>query len=803
MRVSYEWLLEYIDPGVTAAELAEMFNLSGVEVGAVERFGPTLPNVVVGQVTALEQHPGRSNLVLVKADVGDDILHIVCGAKNMKVGDKVIVAKPGSILPGSRHIEEAVIYGESSSGMLCSAQELGLDLGAVDEILVIDKTSPVGEEAEKVLGFDDFILHLELTPNRADCLGMVGVANEVAALTGGSVKMPRLDHPETGEDISSLVKVSVEDEELCPRYTIGAIKNIKIERSPFWMQLRLLKAGIRPINNIVDITNYVMWEFGQPLHAFDLQLIKNSKIVVRRAKRDEILITLDGLQRKLDTHTLVIADGVEPVGLAGVMGGENTEITSSTRDVLIEAANFDPTNIRKTARRFNLPSEASQRFERGVNPQAAIWAQERTALLISEIAGGEVARGIIDHNQIVLEPRKVNLRPERVNKILGLEIAENEMVKILSRLGFEIDQNEKGLLKVSVPLRRADIVLEEDLVEEIARLYGYDNIPTTLPKGKLIENREPMNERLLGIIKNTIAASGYFECITYSFINPINLMQLRLPENDVRMKAIPVQNPFSEEQAVMRTTLLPGLLKVVQNNINHRELNQMLFEIGSVYETEKLPLESLPVEKKKLTLAVTGLLPEANWIDKPREADIFTIKGALDALFSRLGIEEIEYAALAQPFSHPSRSAVIKKGELEVGYLTQLHPEVADNWEISQSVSVCELDLQTLLNLADPVPEVAPLPRYPAAKRDLALVVSKDISASQLEEAIRKACEGLAVEINLFDLYEGKQIPSGKRSMAFSITFRHEERTLTDLEVSEALGRIQNSLSALGAVLRG
>ena len=802
MRVSYDWLLEYIDPGISAEELAERFTLSGIEIGAVDRFGPDLPGVVVGQVMAMEPHPGKDNLTLVETDTGKGLLSIVCGAKNMQPGDKVIVATPGSQLPGPRLIEETKIYGVLSEGMLCSARELELDLGSEDEILILDSTAETGAPADQVLGFNDYILHLELTPNRADCLGMIGVAHEVAALTGEKVKMPPMSPVEADPPVEDVIKVSVEDTTLCPRYTARAVKGLIIGQAPLWMQLRLLKAGIRPISNVVDITNYVMWEFGQPLHAFDLQLLKNNEIVVRRALQDEVLVTLDGVERKLSPEALIIADGEAAVGLAGVMGGEDTEITGSTSDVLIEAANFNPTNIRLTARRYNLPSEASQRFEKGVNPEAAIWAQDRTAVMLSELAGGTILKGIVDENAASLEPRQIEVRPDRINKILGLVIPAAEVIAILCRLGFEVEQKGEGLLGVTVPLRRADVALEEDIVEEVARLHGYDKIPVTLPCGELHENREPEEERLQNMVRDILVSGGYYECITYSFINPRNLIQLRLPEDDYRRKAVPVQNPFSEEQAVMRTTQLPGLLKVMQHNFSHRELNQMLFEVGSVYEPETLPLEKLPLENKKLTMAVTGLIPEPNWAVPSRQTDFFTLKGVLEALFSRLQVFDVSYIPKAIPFTHPTRCAVIESGGVELGFLGQLHPDVAEEWEIDQQVTVCEIDLALLSVQANLVPRVVPLPRYPAAKRDLAVVVARDISALQLEKAIRHAGGGLVSQVRLFDLYEGKQIPEGKRSLAYSITFRSEEGTLTDAEVNKAQESIEKALFDLGAALR-
>ncbi len=802
MRVPYQWLLDYVDPGITAEALADRFTLSGVEVGEVEVFGPALPDVVVGRVEALEAHPGRSNLVLVDTFVGDCTLKIVCGAKNMVVGDKVVVAKPGSTLPGGRIIKETQIYGALSSGMLCSASELGLDLGSDEEILILDEDAPLGAPADKALGFDDKILHLEPTPNRADCLSMIGVAHEAAAITGSRVIMPPLAPQEIEQRVEDAFKIRVEDIDLCPRYTARVVTAVCMGTAPLWMRLRLLKAGIRPISNVVDITNYVMWEFGQPLHAFDLDLLKSGEIVVRRAGEGEILVTLDGVERRLTSEALVITDGAIPVGLAGVMGGENTEIRENTRGVLLEAATFSATNIRRTARRYNLPSEASQRFERGVNPQAVLWSQDRATRFMHELAEGRVLQGVIDINHLRTEPSRISVRPERINRILGFTVPEAEVKSILRRLDFQVNEASPGVLEVTVPPRRADCVLEEDIVEEVARLHGYDKIPVTLPQGAMLENRPSFSERVQDLTREVMTSCGFYECITYSFINPAGLRRLRLDEDDSRLKAIAVQNPFSEEQAVMRTTQLPGLLKAVQHNISYRELNQLLFEIGSVYEADTVPLEELPTEKPKLTLAATGLLPEPNWVTSPREADYFALKGALEMLFKRMQIGEVEFNAAAQPFTHPGRSAEISIAGLKIGFVGQLHPDVAADWDIDQAVTVAEIDLMSIEAKADLVPRVAPLPRYPAATRDIAVVVSRDIPALELDKAIRQAGGGLVGSLKLFDLYEGKQIPAGKRSLAFAITYRRDEGTLTDAEVNQVHAEIEKALFALGAVLR-
>lgn len=802
MQVPYQWLKEYIDPGMRAQQLADLMTLSGIEVGAVERFGPELPGVVVGQAKKVEQHPGRSNLTLVEVDTGGDILNIVCGAHNVKVGDKVPVARPGSKLPGERLIEETKLYGVLSSGMLCSAQELGLELGAEDEILILEEDAPLGVPVDRLLGFDDQILFLELTPNRSDCLGLIGVAHEVAALTGAQVVFPPCEPVESGRQLHDFIQVTVKDSEWCPRYTARVVVEITIKKSPLWMQLRLLKAGIRPISNVVDITNYVMWEYGQPLHAFDLELLTDSEIIVRRATAGEVLITLDGVKRELDTEVLVIADSTKAVGLAGVMGGENTEITETTKAILIEAAAFNPKNIRRTARRFALPSEASQRFEKGVNHDAVLDAQNRAAYLIGELTGGKVLQGLIDINSSMVKPWPVQLKPSRVNKILGMEIAQEEIIAILSKLGLPLKQVDEDQLLVTVPLRRPDLIIEEDLIEEIVRLHGYDRVPTTLPRGELTQNRESMPERLKTMVRNLLVSCGFYECITYSFINPANLNRLRIAGDDPRLRLISVQNPFSEEQAVMRTTLLPGLLKAALQNISYRELNMQLFELGIVYYPQKLPIISLPEETERLTLLVSGLAPEPNWVVPSRQAGFYEIKGALELIFKRFQIEGVNYLDRAEPFTHPTRSAQLLLDGKLFGFIGELHPDVAVDFGLEQPVTIAEIELAPLFSKANLVPRMVPLPRYPAANRDLAVVVSKEVCAAKLEEAIWAAGGELLDAVRLFDLYEGKQVPAGKRSLAYSLVFRTDEGTLTEAEVNAAQNKIEEALLGLGATLR-
>lgn len=802
MRVPYKWLLDYVGPGLDPAGLAERLTQAGLEVGALERFGPSLPAVVVARVLDINPHPGRENLLLVSVHDGGENRQIVCGARNLVPGDLVPLALPGACLPGGREIGITEIHGVQSAGMLCSAPELALELGGENEILVLDTDTAVGQPLEQCLGLDDMILHLELTPNRADCLSMLGVAHEVAALTGSTVRYPSLGLAEVASPVEGVVAAAVADKDLCPRYTLRIIEGLKLAPSPLWMRLRLLQAGIRPISNIVDCTNYVMWEFGQPLHAFDLDLLPSREILVRRAREGEKLVTLDGVQRTLNPEALVITDGKKPVGLAGVMGGESTEISNATQRVLLEAAVFNPTNIRRTARRFNLPSEASQRFEKGVNPEAVLWSQDRASLLMTRLAGGRILRGVIDLAEEKPEKRRLTVNPRRINSILGLDLGKEEMSRLLERLDFSVTAEKDEHLAVTVPLRRLDVYLEEDVAEEVARLHGYENIPLTLPRGEMVATQPSREDRIRRIVRETLAAQGFFECITYSFINPLSFDLLDIPPEDGLRRAIPVQNPFSEEQAVMRTTLLPGLLKTVGHNFSHREMNMLLFEVGAVFLPGHLPLRELPQEEVRLGLAASGLIPEPNWIVPSGEADFFTLKGAVEAILVRLGFEGGLYTPAELPFCHPTRCARVSLDDEELGFIGQLHPRIATAWGLVQDVYVGELNLAVFEQKARLVPRAQSLPRYPAARRDLALVVSRDVPAARLEKAIYHAGGGMVSRVHLFDHYEGSQIPTGMRSLAYALTFRREEGTLTDADVNLALKGIEEALRGLGASLR-
>lgn len=802
MRIAYNWLKEYLELELPAEELADRLTLAGVEVEAVERSAAAPDGVVVGEIITLEEHPQNRRLLVAGVSTGGGLpRRVVCGARNIAAGEKVPLALPGTVLPGGGRLEVLEIEGVLSEGMLCSGEELGLGIGPPDGILILDSSALPGTALGEALELDDRILILDLTPNRADCLGLLGVAYEVAALTGAAVKHPPAEPGEISRDTAGRLRVDVREPSLCSRYTARVIEDITVGESPLWLQLRLLKSGMRPINNVVDITNYVMWEYGQPLHAFDFNLTRGGEIIVRRGRRNEVLVTLDGNERALDEEVLVIADTAGAVALGGVMGGESTEINPSTRSVLLEAALFDPISTRRTAGRYNIPSEASKRFERGVNPDWVAEASGRAALLLSELAGGKVLRGLLDSNPAPLQPRRVTVRPHRINEVLGVKIPQEEVKAILKRLGFSVG-GEGRRFAVAIPLRRNDITLEEDLIEEVARLYGYEKIPATLPRGELMESREELPERLQGLSRETLTACGFDEIITYSFISPKALRTLQLPEEDYRLQAIPLNNPLSDEQSVMRTTLMPGLLKTMQDNFYHREMDQLLFEIGAVYLPRRLPLEELPQEKLRLSLGATGQLPSPNWHTASQPAGFFVVKGAVEALLRRLGILEAEYLPVERPYLHPARAAAIVIAGEEAGFLGELRPEVAEKWDYPQPVVIAELDLELLLERAQTIPRVMPLPRFPAGLRDIAVVAPRSLSAAQANCCIYEAGGELVEQVTLFDLYEGAQIPAGNRSLAFTITYRHPDRTLTEAEINAAHSRIEKALSKLGAVLR-
>ncbi|MGI6469205.1 MAG: phenylalanine--tRNA ligase subunit beta [Syntrophomonadaceae bacterium] len=644
----------------------------------------------------------------------------------------------------------------------------------------------------------DIIMDLDLTPNRGDCLGMINLAREVSALNGRPVRMPEVVLRENAENIEDYIQVEIEDPDLCPRYTARVVKNCVIGPSPDWMQQALINSGIRPINNIVDVTNYVMLETNQPLHAFDYRLLgQNPRIVVRRAKDGETLTTLDEVERQLDSEMLLITDGQKPIALAGVMGGLNTEINDDTRDVLLESANFLGTNIRKTARKLAMRSESSMRFEKGLDINGVIYAVNRAAQLLQDLAGGEVVSGICDCYPQPVEPVTILLRPQRVNQVLGTDLGTGEIKGYMNRLGLAFAEQDDGRLLVQVPSYRVDLTLEADLIEEVARLYGYDNIPSSLSQDASCGWLNPYQK--FRQVVTTVMARYFNEVINYSFINPIAFDMIMLPEDSPLRQAVRIANPLSEEQSVMRTLLLPGLLKSLSTNLARRNMNLSLFETGMVFR----PGEGrLPDERLKLGAIVCGR-GQTNWMKHDIEMDYYYLKGMAEILLEETGCPAYSFAAAPAPGYHPGRTAAIScKGE-EIGIIGELHPAVLEAYGIKERACAMEIDLDKLYSLCSQRIEAHEIPRYPAVERDLALLLEQSRIMAETVQVIREAASGLLEKVTLFDVYVGEQVPAGYKSLAFRLTFQSYDRTLTDAEVNAEMEAIRNSVQArLQATIR-
>ncbi len=810
MKVPYQWLKEYISISQTPEELADCLTMSGVEVGAIACFAPVDETILVGQVKELSPHPTAENLQLVQVDCGFQRKQVVCGAWNIREGDHVAVALPGSRLPGGQIMEEITIKGVISQGMILSAAELELDL-AQDKpgVLIIQDKCQAGDRLSDILFLDQPVLELELTPNRADCLGLFGVAREVAAIKGGNIMRPALNLMEGGTAIAA--SIEIEEPSLCHRYTAREIKNVQVGPSPLNVQLKLLAAGIRPINNIVDATNYVMWETGQPMHAFDMEKIKGGVVKVRRAQEGERLTTLDGIERQLDPEVLVIADSSESIGLAGVMGGENTEITADTKHILLEAASFDPVNVRKTARKFNLPSDASQRFEKGIDREGIIYAQDRAVQLMQLTAGGNVSRGMIDLYPDPWVPVEIGFHAGEVEKQLGYAVSEGEIKRILEKLGLRvlngqaepgIEGQTRGKINFQVPSFRQDITLEVDLVEEIARLKGYDTIPTTLPQGVITVGRPSWQKRVLSRMTETLVSCGLQEIITFSFMNPRMFDAIHLEAGDYRRNAVSLKNPLTEDQEVMRTTLLPNMLKTLQYNFNRQAHNQFLFEQGAVFFPAPAKGD-LPREIEMLSVAVTGNTGPDHWQKNARPVDFYYLKGILEMFLRRIGITVCSWEPAQVPFLHPTRGARLLVAGEELGLLGALHPRLQDSFEFRQEVYVAEVFLEPLYGHAALSLPFKALPRYPAVLRDAAYIVPGSVCSEEIITTIEEQAGEWLEKTVLFDVYQGQQIPEGQISLAFAYTFRHPEKTLQDHEVDQVMADLEAVLQRKhGAVLR-
>lgn len=814
MNVSYQWLSDYIDvEGIAPQELAELLTQGGIEIDSVPSRNAGVTKVVVGYVKTREKHPDADKLSVCTIDAGlGEELRIVCGAPNVAAGQKVPVALVGAKLPGGLEIKRAKLRGVESQGMICSARELGINDKLLPKeqqegILVLPEETPIGADAVATLGLDDSILELDLTPNRSDCLSMLGVAYETAALTGRPIRLPdsaKLLYA-TPEKTADRVKVTIAAKEMCSLYTARYIKGVRVGPSPLWMQNRLIAVGVRPINNIVDVTNYVMLEYGQPLHAFDAAKVAGGVIEVRLAREGERLVTLDGQERKLEPHMLVIADAEKAIALAGVMGGANSEVSADTVDVILESAKFDGGTVRRTSRQLGLRSESSARFEKEVDAGRVRAALDRAAGLIAKYADGLVTEDVAEAVVTIPEPAVVDIGLDRINGMLGTSLSTLEVKTIWSRLGFDAVPNGEGAWRVTVPTRRGDITRDVDLIEEVARLHGYDSIPTTPIEGPTTSGALTAAQAIRRELRSVLTRAGLHEAICYSVTSSARTSLFR--ELGEGAKPIALALPMSEERSVLRTVLLPSLLEAAAYNLTRRNNDVALFEIGNVYHTDESKLTRLPHEKPRLAFTLAGNRLSGEWNRKAEGFDFYDAKGLLEAVFERLGLtERISFESASPDGFHPGRTAAVKveteRGWETAGYVGQLHPDLQRAFDLPDTY-VAEIGLELLFEYADRGIVYRTLPRFPAAERDIAVVVDRGVTGVSLTDAIRRAAGELLESVRVFDVFTGERLGADMKSVALALVYRLADRTLTDEEVADAQSRVVAELEqSFGAELR-
>ena len=783
MLLPIKWLRDYVDIDEDIRTITDGLTYSGSHIESIIELDKEIKGVVVGKILEIEAHKDADKLVVCKVDVGEEIVQIVTGATNIREGQLVPVALVGAVLAGNFKIEESELRGVKSFGMLCSLEELGygenvIPKEAVDGIYEVRGDYKIGTPIEEVLEMDGYVLEIEITPNRQDCLSIIGLARETAATFDKKVKEPTIEIKEEVDHISEYVEIEIESEN-CNRYYARVIKDVKIEPSPIWLQNRLMEAGMRPINNIVDITNYIMLEYGQPLHAFDLDRVNGNKVIVRQAKDGEQIKTLDDQDRKLDENDLVIADEANPIGIAGVMGGFDSEITEDTKIVMLESAVFDPRSIRLTSKKFNLRSEASSRFEKGIDPNLAKKAGDRFCQLVEELGAGKIIKGNIDEYEEIVKPKTIDLRVKRVNDLLGTDLERETITKYLEGLGFKVEKDEE-ILKVTVPTYRLDIYVEVDLIEEIGRLYGFHNIKPEPLKGTLSRGEKPYARIIEDKSKEILSALGLNEIVTYSFISPKAYDKLRIDKKDELRDYIELLNPLGEDYSVMRTTLLSNMMDTLSRNYNRKVKSTFLYEIGTLFTADKLPIIEIPNEDRALVLGGYG-----------NNMDFYTIKSVVDSLLFKMGIRGYEYVREEDnPVFHPGRTAnIILDGKI-LGRIGEVHPDTIENYGIKERVYLGQLDYDIVKEESKLEISFKELPKYPSVTRDLALVLDESVLVGEIEKVINKHGKDLIEKIELFDIYTGDQIPEGKKSVAYSIIYRSYEKTLTDKEINS----VQNNL---------
>lgn len=819
MNLSMKWLADYVDVNVPIKDYCHALTMAGQKVECYEVEGAEISNVVVGKILSVVPHENSDHLVVCQVEVGKDApIQIVTGASNVNAGDIVPVALDGSTLPNGVKIKKGKLRGVESNGMLCSLGELGLDkrdfpYAIEDGIFIMQEDCQIGQDIRSAIGLDDTSVEFEITSNRPDCLSVIGLARETAAAYGVDLNVKSPEFKGVDGDISSMLNVKIHNTEKCQRYCAGIVKNVKIEPSPRWMRERLRASGVRPINNFVDITNYVMLEYGQPMHAFDLRYVEGAQINVRNAVNGERIMTLDGVERELSDDMLVIADEKKPVAVAGIMGGEYSGIMDDTTTVVFESAYFEPSQVRRTSKKLRLKSDASSRYEKGVDRLISMTCLKRAFELVEELGAGEVLNTVIDCDYTDKTPASVEFDPAWINEFLGTDISEADMKDYLSRLGFTF---EGGM--VVAPSFRIDIECKADIAEEVARIYGYNNIPSTDFRGVARAEFTP-EQKFVRTLRNAAASLGGYEIATYSFVSPKYFDKIRLPEDSKLRKVVRIVNPLGEDTSVMRTSTLPSMLDVLSFNYNNRNEKACLFEISKEY---------LPVAEKRNYQGDDALLVnngkprheyEYQLPDEPQrltigmyggDADFYVLKGIVEQLFAEIKIDGVEYVRAydsdafdEKSAMHPGRSAVIMKDGVALGIMGEIHPEVQENYEIGVKTYAAKLNIPEMMSAANEEINYRPLPKFPATTRDLSLIVADEVPAAELEKAIRGAVGKILEKVTLFDVYKGKQIEDGKKSVSYSISMRSHEGTLTDEQADSAMKKALKALANIGAELRG
>lgn len=789
MLASIAWLKRYVDIDVTPEELADKLTRVGLEVESVIHQGQGISGVVTGKVTAIERNPKSDHLWVCQMDYGSgEIVQIQTGAQNVKLGDMVPVATIGAELPNGMKLKKVKMADVYSYGMLCSANELGIDSKLLlpeqrEGILILSPDTPIGADIKDVLGLNDTVLDIDLTANKQDCFCMTGIAREAAAVLGKTMRMPDMSVKEAaGGDVHEMMRNEIEIPELCSRFTNRVLKNIKIMPSPDWMQNELRACSVRPINNVVDVTNYVMMELGQPMHAYDYDTLKDHALIVRRAKPGEHLRTLDDQDRALTTDMITIADTEKAVGLGGVMGGLITEVTDKTTTVILEAAAFNGPSIRRTSKALGLRSEASMRFERGVDIANCHRALDRAAHLLEEMGACETVCGIADAYPVPYKPAVITVTPEAINTRIGVEIPKEEMVEILTRMQFDVKE-EDGALVITAPTWRQDVTCDADISEEIARMHSYDKIESHNPELALRQGKEDPMEEVKSEAEDYLASAGLDEVMTYTFIHPSFVDKMMLKADDCRRNVIKLMNPISDEFGVMRTTMLPSLLNTAAYNLARQAESVKIFEVGRVYLPKALPLTEHPEERRVIGAVMSGRRSELNWTSGKDSVDFYDMKGVVEGLLEKMQLAEYELAACEESYMHPGKSCVVKAGGKAIGYFGCLHPTAAANFDVPEETYVLELELAPLAESALRVPQYAHLAKFPGTSRDIAVVVPKEVTVQELEGVLRANAGELLQGIRVFDVYTGKQVTEGCKSVAFNLTFQAEDRTLTDGEI--------------------